>query len=160
MSNPVQTGTQFRDAAKRLFGSLDSTGDTNVDNFVGKRRYRLSFMADATAGDTANLNFEVLDEQVLITSVKILPDANLTANGTNYKTFTLKYDDGAGGSATSIASVDTSAVSWVANQPVALAITAANALVASGKQLRMEITKAASGVATPNMTFLIDALVT
>src|SRR6185369_13915497 len=129
-----------------LYGALDSTGEAVVDNCISKVRWRGSFRADATAGDVGSLNLDILDRQTLITSVKILPDAAVTANGTNYKTFTLEYDDGAGGSATTVATVDTSAVSWVANTPVSLTITAANALVAAGKQLRLKITKAASGV--------------
>jgi hypothetical protein len=155
MSDTVTTGQKFRDSARRLYAAADSTGEGIVDELAGaKVRYQCEFPAETTAGTNHARNFGFgAPVRFKATAVRIRPSAALTANGTNFKTFNLKYDDGAGGSVTTVATVDTSAVSWTAHVPVLLAITAANAVIPAGSQLRADHVASGTGVATPEMVF-------
>lgn len=163
MANPVTTGVQFRDAMKRLLASLDSTGDSNTDKYVGTRRWRMT-VASVTAGGSLEVPFEILDVPVQVTSVKVLPNSALTSNNTDFATLTLEFDDGAGGSKSTIATANTANAAgggtgnWSAAQAQSLAITSANASVASGKQLLFKVAQTANGVATPILTLYVDAV--
>lgn len=151
MSGPVNTGSQLRDVARALFAASDATGVALVDNSFARVRHSTLIPLQGTAATIAGFNLGVTDRQIAVQSVKLMPDAALTHDGTNNKVFTLEYDDGAAGSATAVGVVDTSANDWSANVPISLALTAANVVVPAGKQLRLKITKNGTGVATPNI---------
>lgn len=155
--NPASSGQQFRDAVKAMF-SDESTGAALVDKVLGTVRWRVVLPITSGATVDQNFNFEILDRQVQITSVKITTGQTITHDGTNNRTYTLKYDDGANGAATTIATLDTSAADWTANVPNVLAITAANAVVPAGKQLRLESVHNNNGVVSPVSVLLVDAV--
>lgn len=146
MGTAATVGTQVRDAWRALIGATDSTSQTEADAVVSRVQYLIPKATDTGAGTDETWNGPTAKCQFVVTAVTFAPDAAVTANGTNFGTLTLSFDDGAGGAATSVASVDTSAVSWVAGTRVTFTITAANALVASGKQLKLVKTHGGTGV--------------
>lgn len=140
------TGQQVRDAIRRLMGTNDSTGDGEVDAVFARQQYNWGKVLDTAAGTDFIWHGPVTKAQFLVDSVTLGVDLAVTFDATNYSTIALAYDDGAGGSATTVATLATSAVSWVVGTRVTLAITAANALVPAGKQLKLVKTHAGSGV--------------
>lgn len=106
--------------------------------------------ADSMASDvTAATYFGYIDRASDVIAAYIIPNGNATANGTNFGTFVLNKHDGAGGAATAIGSVDSSATNFATGVPRALTLTAANVGLTVGQVLSFQITKAASGVALP-----------
>ena len=146
MGNPVNTGQQFRDAARRLYAATDSTGEAIVDKIICRAQYNWSKILDTAAGTDFTWNGPVTRSQFLVDTVTLGVDLAVTFDATNYSTIALAYDDGAGGAATTVASLATNAVSWTAGTRVTLVITAANALIPGGKQLKLVKTHASSGV--------------
>lgn len=85
----------------------------------------------------------------------IIPGDALTADNTHYATITLEMADGAGGSATSVATINTKITGsgdWAAGVTKALTVTT-NTLVKRGYVLGFKIAKAGSGVAVPALVF-------
>lgn len=155
------TSTNFFVAT--LKGDVSSTtgaftvaaSQTVPDAQYGTREYTIQKILDAVAGTNYTNMGPVTNTACTVTSVTFGPDAAVTADNTNYKTLALVYDDGAGGSETTIASVDTTVASgsWVAGTLVTLAISGAS--VPTGKQLKLKSTKAGSGVALAGGTCTI-----
>lgn len=150
---------QLRDIVlKNVFNSKETADDTLIEHTFVRRRWNLlKHPADAAASTALEVPFEVTDIRYEITSVTIHPAAALTGDGTNNATITLEYDDGAGGANTVVATITTTA-NWTAQTPVDVPITAANKIVAAGKQLILKIAKGGTGVACPSFTFTVKAL--
>lgn len=89
----------------------------------------------------------------------ICPGAALTAADATANTLTLAKADGAGGGATTIASITTNLASgnWVADtfKSMTLSATAANVLVADGQLVTLKKTHAGAGTVTPASTLSI-----
>lgn len=147
MGNPAATGQQLRDATQKLFATYEVNGITEVDNHLNAKIYTIFKILDASAGVTPTFNGGINLVQFQVTAVNFLPNAAVSANASNYGTLAFGYDNGAGGSVTTVASVNTSTNSWTAGTFVPLTITAANAVIPANSQLKMIITKASSGVA-------------
>jgi hypothetical protein len=81
------------------FAHAESGGQTAADTMMRKRVHRAYFAADAAATDTWTRTIFLAELAVNITAVKIIPDATLTANDTNYAT--LSFATGTVGSTAS-----------------------------------------------------------
>lgn len=105
---------------------------------------------DMAASDVGVSMWGPLPYQFRVASAKILPRRALTAHDTDYATLTVGYNDGAGGSVTSLQAVTTKITGgtgdWVAGTALALASLDSADTVAAGNYLRVAVTKAASGV--------------
>jgi len=159
----ASTPTQVRDEIRRnLAFAITAADETNADNCVLRSAAR--WMAhkgptDATATTAYRLVLDAtLDLQVLISECKVVSNTVIAFNAANYVTIALVYNDGAAGADVTIATLDTTAVSFAAKIARSMTITAANALVAAGKQLEIVITKAGTGVATDALSFIVKGL--
>lgn len=118
--------------------------------------------ADAAASTASEPNiFSVTPNfagGILVFNVWILPDAALTANGSNFASYQFgTRPQAGGGSQTTLGSaVTTAAVSWVANSQIALFTSAGGQAVAQNLQLTVAITKSGTGVVTPQTTWLVE----
>ncbi|HEY5955554.1 MAG TPA: hypothetical protein VIV60_03330 [Polyangiaceae bacterium] len=121
--------------------------------------YNLPIVLDAAAGTDytyasfkAPFRFRVID-------ATICPGAALTAADATANTITLAKADGAGGSATTIASIVTNVAggSWVADtfKAMTLSATDANLLVADGQLVTLKKTHASTGTVTPASTLTL-----
>jgi hypothetical protein len=87
-------------------------------------------------------------------TAKLLPRRALTADDTNYGTITVGFNDGAGGSVTTLQAVTTKKAAsggtgnWVAGTAIALSSIDAADVVTTATYLRAAVTKAGSGVVT------------
>lgn len=119
----------------------------------------IPMVLDAAAGTDyvygsfkAPYRFQVIDACVC-------PGAALTAADATANTYTLAKADGAGGSATTIATLVTNLAggNWVADtfKTMTLSATAANVLVADGQLVTLKKTHASTGTVTPASTLSI-----
>jgi hypothetical protein len=94
---------------------------------------------------------------VQITAVTLVPSAAITANGTNFATYTL-YRHTAGASATSVATRAWSATNSVALTAEAMTLsgTAANLLLTAADTLTMTKTEDGSGLIIPSMLVVVS----
>lgn len=154
------TGDKLRSEVKRNLGfGVTAAEDLLVDRAMCRMRY-MGYVATNVAGATFALVLtNDVGTQFLVDSVKVIPSAAVTASDSVYATLTLSYDDGAGGSKTTVA-VQTTKITggsgdWVAEVGVPITITAANALVPSGKQLTMSKAFASTGTVIPAGSLVI-----
>jgi hypothetical protein len=114
---------------------------------------------DAAAGTDYVYGSIKVPYNVLVVDATICPGAALTAADATANTLTLAKADGAGGSATTVASIVTNVASgnWVADtfKALTLSATAANRLVNDGQILTFKKTHAAGGTVTPASTLCI-----
>lgn len=109
-------------------------------------RLLIPVMAGATTDDEFPLF--VADSNLLVTGVRWVPNAAVTANGTNYTTLNI-YDRGATDAGTAlIASRSYAATNSAAQTPetLTLSATAANLLIASGDVITVNRVHTASGL--------------
>lgn len=104
-----------------------------------------------------------IDNNIEITSCQLVPYGALTADNTNNAVVSLQANDGAGGAATTVATVTTNvaAGNWVAGTRFALTLTAtlADRIVsglAAERWLGMTITKGGTGVVVPSCKLVIQ----
>ena len=92
-----------------------------------------------------------------IVEVVACPGAAVTANDTNNALFTLAKQDGAGGGATTIATLQTNVAggSWVADVFKTFTITQANKRVSRGQLVTLKKTTPGTGVAVGPCSFTI-----
>lgn len=117
------------------------------------RSYVMRKLVDGSASAaTAESSFARADQAGTVIGLYFVPDAALTADDTNYATLTVKTRDGAGGAASTVASVTTKITGgsgdWTAFVPVSLG-TLSNAALAAGALLTFTIAKSGTGVAVP-----------
>jgi hypothetical protein len=148
MSNPVQSGQQFRDDTRALYGALDATGQGIVDDLTCRQQYTWQRVVDAAAGTDYTAYGPTTRAKLLVDTVRFTPNIAVTANGTNYKTVTVAYNDGAGGSDVTLATVDTSTTSWVAGTTVSIPLTGTtgNLVVPKGRALKISVAHSGTGV--------------
>lgn len=112
--------------------------------------------SQATANTVDNWPVWQAPAKCQVTSVKFVPSANITANGTNYSTYTLtRYTAGASGA--TVATRAWSATDSVAETPESMTLsgTAANLLLAVDDTLSVVKTVAASGLTIPDGLLVI-----
>jgi hypothetical protein len=118
--------------------------------------WNLPIVLDAAAGtDYVYASFKAPFRFRVLEAV-ICPGAALTAADATANTLTLAKADGAGGAATTVASIVTNLASgnWVADtfKAMTLSATAANVLVADGQLVTLKKTHAGAGTVTPAST--------
>lgn len=139
-----------------LVGEADP--DTDLQDLFTDRILRMRIILDAAAGaDYTKSSFKVPFAMVIREAV-ILPGAGLTASAADYNTFTLAKADGAGGAATTMATLltDVAGGDWVADvfKPMTNGTLAARTLT-EGQLVTLKKTYAASGTVTPASTLII-----
>ncbi len=116
---------------------------------LGHESFRVRRAADALAADETLETVEVVDKNCRITSVQFVPDAALTAHGTNFATLSLVTVEGSPETIATVTTEITGSGNWVAGTPVTLAIdTDADDRLASDV-LALEVLKDGAGVAVP-----------
>ena len=144
-----------------------TSGAAAVDQFAVNRRVLLHKLSeDAAAGDELAEMPIYIDSRtaggLVVTAVKFVPAAALTAHDTNYKTVTVSWRSAAGGAATVVATGTTKTSggggsgNWTAFVPVSLPVTAANATLPAGGQLTFLFSKAGTGVKLPAGTLVVE----
>jgi hypothetical protein len=159
---------QLRDLIYKTLGFAESSAQETINEIaLGLTRNVLVIgkaAADGAAGDTTNLCTVPLDAKFLVTGAYIMPGGALTAHDTNYATVVLDVDDGAGGSATTLASNTTKTAggggtgNWTAGTAIEMTLTAtiADRIIdgaTARKWLGINIAKAGTGVAVPISAF-------
>lgn len=131
-----------------------------------KRKKYCSFVkpiADAAAGTAYEWPFfsNLGTNSIVVTSVRIVPFAALTAHDTNYKTISLNRRLSAA-TAVAVATVTTKITGgtgdWVALTPITMTLssTAADRIVATLEDLSLSLVHSASGVAVPVMALTVE----
>lgn len=112
--------------------------------------------AEGTAGTAEAFTGPPAPFKCKVTAVTWVPNAAVTANGTNYATLALQNGGATGTGTTNIASRSYAATNSVARTAEALTLnaTAANLNLAAGDILVVDRSVAASGVATPGGVFI------
>lgn len=116
----------------------------------GSIKHQVFIESIGNAASTGNLPGFVAQFDCQITAASLVPSAAITANGTNYATYTLTRHT-AGASATTVATRAWSATDSVAltEEQMTLSGTAANLLLNAGDTLTIVKTVAASGLLIP-----------
>ena len=157
----MATHEETAKALKHIPDDLENGDGDMLDNML--RDVDITFDKDLDAAATQVARFGIkLTKATTVDTFEIIPGAALTAHASNYATIALKYDDGAGGSETTIATVDTtSGGSGTWAEGVAIPVTIATPVeVAAGSYLILAITKAASGVVVPASSFYVGGSLT
>lgn len=100
---------------------------------------------------------------ITITSVKLMPMVAVTAANTDYATISVSYDDGAAGSDTDIATLDTQVASgnWVVGTAKAMTLTSSLPVnVPAGSWVFFSIAKTGMGIAVPPFRIALDGMLT
>lgn len=153
--------TDFIKNVKGLFAPWDgltaaNAAVRNVDDEVNKL-FEVTVSAEKVAADamasttTASVYFHKVDRECSVVSATYVPRGTATFNASTYGTIILNKADGAGGSDTNVATVDTSAVSMAngVTRALTLVTTAGVVDLTAGQVLAFQITKASTGVALP-----------
>lgn len=139
----------------------DSTAlSTDVEDVLSDWTWEVGHeAADAAASTTATYWAIKVPWNVRIVEVVVCPGGALTADNTNNAVLTLAKADGAGGSATTVATLTTNVASgnWVADtfKSFTLSATPANLLVNDGQILTLKKTVGGTGVVVPISFFTI-----
>lgn len=121
--------------------------------------YAVELAAQATAGDTGTTvigSFSAPYDGVVV-GVALVPRAAITANGTNFATYTLQNKGVQGSGNTPVASRSWSAGNSVAGvkEWATLNATPANREVKAGDQFQLVRSVGAAGLATPAMSWIV-----
>jgi hypothetical protein len=130
---------------------------TTLSEISGDHATRLFVPGQGTAGTVDDWVVMVADQNITVTGVTIVPNAAITANGTNFFDLTLVNKGGAAGGSTSVATrswAATNSAAFVA-EAMTLSGTAANLNVAAGDVLDLARTVTASGLAMPDMLVVV-----
>lgn len=128
-----------------------------LSEVAGEFTVRVFVPGQATAGTVDDWVLLVADSNITVTSVTLIPNAAITANGSNYFDLNVINKGAAAGGSTSLASrswIATNSVAFVA-EAMTLTGTTANLNVASGDVLDLARTVTASGLAMPDMLVLV-----
>lgn len=126
-----------------------------------KRTIKATVPAQGTANATQDLAVGTAPFAGTVSAVTIVPEAAVTAHGTNYRTFRLvnKGQDGAGTTVVATFATDTVTTDDLAafdEKTIPLSGTAANLVVAAGDVLAADETVAAAGVAHGGYTIQVE----
>lgn len=149
---------------RQLCSDMDADADeikAVVDGLFTQNQPRILQVPTDADGNFTVVYGDVLDKDITVTAVKFLTAGTITADGTNYTTLALNKYDGAGGSATIVASRATDTVTTddvAAGVPWALTLsgTAANLDVDAGEVLGVTGVKASAGVAVPAGIIVVE----
>ncbi len=142
------------------FVTVDQADPTaDAEDLFSDEIWNIPITLDAAAGTDYVYGSIKVPYAVLVVEAVFCPGAALTAADATANTFTLAKADGAGGSATAVATSVTNVAggSWVADvfKAMTMSATPANRLVADGQILTLKKTHAAGGTVTPASTLTI-----
>jgi hypothetical protein len=131
---------------------------TQRSELSGEWTFPCFVAGQATAGTVDEWALFIAEFDLLITAVKFIPNAAITANATNFFDLAILNKE-AGAGTTSIATRTWAATNSVAFTPesMTLSATAANLLVDAGDLLTLARTVTASGLAMPDATIQVHA---
>lgn len=115
--------------------------------------HRLFVPGQGTAGTVDDWTLMLVTYDIKLIAVKLVPNAAITANGTNYFDLAVINKGAAAAGSTSMATrswIATNSVAFVA-ESMTLSATAANLLASAGDVLDLNRTITASGLAMPDM---------
>ncbi len=130
---------------------------TQLSEIAGDHTARLFVPGQGTAGTVDDWVIMIAPQDITVTGVQIVPNAAITANGTNFFDLNLVNKGAAAAGSTSIASrswAATNSVAFVA-ESMTLSATAANLNAASGDVLSIDRAIAASGLASPRFLAVV-----
>ena len=167
----TDSGSKFRDAFVAMFApDMASAATSLVDALIQTPfHYAVDRQADnvgngaAGSGALANTS-HTLDASTLaqfkVTGFKVTAHAAVTSDNSNFTWINLVYNNGAGGSDTVVATVNTATTlgggtgNLAADQPKAITLVANNnVVVPAGSQLMIKTLKAGTGVSLPILSF-------
>lgn len=151
---PSLTGLPF---AKDVLTQLDAAA-ADIGALI-TRAQSVPRPADAAANTTtAETTLFVAQAAMTVSAIKLCADAAVVANDTDYITFTIKKRDGAGGSATTIASATSAVTGGIAIAQftkVSLGTITSGAL-AAGSIVTLTVAKAGAGKQLPTHALLFE----
>lgn len=163
----VTTGSQFRDEFRNVFAPDSNTTAQALADAVFDQpfMYRCDRPYDANANSTSVHTLDTSTAtQVRVKTFKWGLRASVTSDNTNNATVALVYNNGNGGSDTTVATINTATTAGggsgniTLEVPYSVAVTAANAIIPSGSQLQVKVTKSgAGGLALPHSSFEVKA---
>ncbi len=145
--------TRIWNALKGLFSTLDATDEAILKKSIWQQTVNTEIHDSATAGTafTATaLWYNNLGFDVKVTAARATAPIAVTANATNFATFTVARIDAAGANSANVATFATDTVTtddMVANVPKTMTLTDANVVIPAGFTLVVAVAKASSGVA-------------
>lgn len=152
--------------AARIASNTDVAAAQTVANQIDQRHIMIPIQVvttSLTAAATYRYVGFVADRAYNLISARIIPAAAITAVGTSFLTWNIVWNNDAGGADTTAATLSVNTTSLVANQSFPLVVTAANAAIASGKQVDVLIGFAGAGAVVPagtaNAPYVIDMVV-
>lgn len=126
---------------------------TTMKEIRGNLVHRLNVPGQGTAGTPDDWSLMVVEHDLKLVAVKLVPNAAITANGTNFFDLAVINKGAAAAGSTSMATR-----TWAAGNSAAfvaesmtLSATAANLLASAGDVLDLARTVTASGLAMPDM---------
>lgn len=157
----TDTGAKFRDSLVGLLApDMNTTAVALVDSFLNQEvRYTAAQPLNTAAATASTLTF---DASTLLAmrakTFKVITHATVTADNTNYATMALVYNNGNGGSDTTVATANTTIPGATAatndiTALIAYSFTCNATAIPAGSQVQVKVTKVASGVALPALTF-------
>ena len=149
-------------ALKKLKGfvTIDQADPTaDAEDLFSDEIWNIPITLDAAAGTDYVYGSIKVPYAVLVVEAVVCPGAALTGATSTANTWTLAKADGAGGSATAVATLVslTTTGDWVADvfKAMTMSATPANRLVADGQILTLKKTHASTGTVTPASTLTI-----
>lgn len=126
-----------------------------LKDIAGDHVISIPIAAQATAGNADSFGGVQVPFACTVQSVQWVPQAAVTANGTNYATLELRNGGATGASTTAVATRSYAATNSVAltAEAVTLSGTAANLNLAAGDILYVDRAVSGTGVATPKGQF-------
>lgn len=150
----TDTNRKFRDAFKRLFApDCDATASTLVTAMLNQVVvYSAHQVLDASINTAGTYT---LDQStglsITALTFKVITHANVTAVNTNTAVFSLVYNNGNGGTDTTIASINTATTAGggsgdiTALVPLSIAVNSSTQVIPAGSQVQVKITKEGTG---------------
>lgn len=154
---------KFRDAWVAFWGpDMSAAANSLCDAMLNQEFHVVSSQPLDASINTASTH--TLDQNTGVTMLaktfKVIVGTNVTADNTNNATIALVYNNGAGGSDTTVATINTAASAAggtgniTAGTAYALTINATNARIPAGSQIQVKVTKSgAGGLALPFTSF-------
>jgi hypothetical protein len=162
---PTDNGQKFRDEWVRFWAPDADVNATAIADSALQRIFAYeSYQSDlgATTNNSTMLDASV-DIAFIVTSVKVSVSANVTSDNTNNAVFSLVYNNGNGGSDTTIATINTATTAGggtgniTKDTPTTVTITAANSRVPAGQSVYWKVTKQGAGGLAVHHSFAVKA---
>lgn len=146
----------FKQSLAGLFGVHGSSTASAKDAADRAYKHTVTWEIPADTNAATNITdeyFWTTETNVKLKAVTLLPDAAANANATNYAILNVKKADGAGGTASVVANVATTATNLAAGVPYDLTIQSTD--IDAGEVLAFGAGKGGSGVDLPTGKLIV-----